>query len=114
MTCTGSHTVSQAEIDAGGDLSNIATADSDQTGQVTDTVSIPIQQNAGIAIDKTSTTTLITAAGQIVPYSYLVSNTGNVTLRSEERRVGKECRSRCPATTLTDDGNMTCHGSHKD
>jgi len=43
MTCTGSHTVTQAEFDAGGNLTNIATADSDQTGPATDTVVIPIR-----------------------------------------------------------------------
>ena len=47
MTCTGSHTVTQADIDAGGNLTNIATADSDQTDPgVTDTLSIPIQPPA--------------------------------------------------------------------
>ncbi len=34
----------------------------------------------GLTIDKTSTTTEVTAAGQVVAYSYLVTNTGNVTL----------------------------------
>jgi uncharacterized repeat protein (TIGR01451 family) len=42
MTCTGSYTVTQADINAGGNLSNVATADSDQTEPVTDTHSIPV------------------------------------------------------------------------
>src|SRR5205823_3843764 len=112
MTCTGSHTVSQAEIDAGGNLANLATADSDQTRSETGRVGIPIQQNAGIAIDKTSTTTLITAAGQIVPYSYLVSNTGNVTLTGITVTDDKVASVSCPATTLAVGANMTCTGSH--
>ena len=31
MTCTGTHTVTQAEMTAGGNLVNTVTADSDQT-----------------------------------------------------------------------------------
>src|SRR5436190_577162 len=80
MTCTAQHTVTQAEIDAGGSLTNIATADSDQTSPVQDTLSIPIGQAPALVIDKSSTTTQVTAAGQVAPYSYLVSNNGNVTL----------------------------------
>src|SRR5258705_13848027 len=61
---TCSHTVTQAEIDAGGNLHNLVTADSAESAPDTDTKDIPVSQN---------------------PH-----------LRSEERRVGKECRSRCP------------------
>ena len=36
--------MTQAEFDAGGNLTNVATADSDQTDPVQDTLSIPIQE----------------------------------------------------------------------
>src|SRR5207247_618477 len=75
MTCTGSHTVTQTEINSGGNLVNLATADSDQTGPVTDSGSIPIVQTPGISIAKSSGTTSIDHANQVVPYSYLVTNT---------------------------------------
>jgi len=47
MTCTGSHTVTSAEFSAGGNLTNVATADSDQTSPVQDTLSIPIVKPSG-------------------------------------------------------------------
>jgi hypothetical protein len=41
---TASHTVTQAEIDAGGNIVNTATADSNETGPDTDDASIPVTQ----------------------------------------------------------------------
>ena len=75
-----SHTVSQAELDAGGSLSNTVTADSNESGPDTDTLLIPVSQNPLLEVVKSSTTTSITAAGQVVPYRFAVSNKGNVAL----------------------------------
>ncbi len=79
---TCSHTVTQAEIDAGGNLSNTVTVDSDQTGPKTDTHTIPVTQSPGITVAKSSTTTSITSVGQVVPYVFTLTNSGNVTLTS--------------------------------
>ena len=114
MTCTALRTVTQAEMDAGGDLVNIGIADSNETDAVEDPHSIPIEIDAALTIDKTSTTTLVTAAGQVVDYSYLVTNTGNVTLTGvtvTDVTVDAPGVS-CPTDTLTvapDPGSsMTC------
>src|SRR6266540_1852177 len=114
MTCTASHTVTQAEIDAGGNLSNTGIADSDQTGPAQDSLDIPIAQSASLSIDKSSTTTSITAAGQVVPYSYLVTNTGNVSLTGVTVTDSKADAPgvSCPQTTLAVGANMTCTASH--
>ncbi|MGB6993400.1 MAG: hypothetical protein WBG00_09260, partial [Thermoanaerobaculia bacterium] len=84
ITCTASHTITQADLDTGS-VTNTATATGkDPDGQ--DVVSNPddetvtATQSPALSIDKSSTTTAITAAGQVVPYSYLVTNTGNMTL----------------------------------
>ena len=76
--CT--HTVTQAEVDAGGNLSNTVTADSAESAPDTDTLNIPIAQSPAIDVVKSSTTTSVTAAGQVVPYTFTVTNTGNITL----------------------------------
>src|SRR6266508_1869450 len=114
MTCTASHTVTQAEIDAGGNLSNTGIADSDQTGPAQDSLDIPIAQSASLSIDKSSTTTSITAAGQVLPYSYLVTNTGNVSLTGVTVTDSKADAPgvSCPQTTLAVGANMTCTASH--
>ncbi|MBX7251401.1 MAG: DUF11 domain-containing protein [Candidatus Promineofilum sp.] len=78
------HTVTQAEIDAATgpnpQLHNVVTADSNETPPDTDPWDIPIQYNPGLNVVKSSTTALITAIGQQVPYQFTVTNTGNVTL----------------------------------
>ncbi len=84
MTCTAQHTVTQAEIDGNGggdgDLDNTVTADSNETQPVSDDLEIPIGQSAALDVEKSSTTSSITAAGQVVPYTFTVTNTGNQTL----------------------------------
>ena len=77
---TCSRTVTQADMDAGGNLSNTVTADSAESGPDTDTLNIPITQTATIQVVKSSITTDVTAANQVVPYSLDVTNIGNVTL----------------------------------
>ena len=75
-----SHTVTQAELDAGGNLSNTVTADSNESGPDTDTLVIPISQTPLLEVVKSSTTSSVSAAGQVVPYRFAVSNKGNVAL----------------------------------
>ena len=56
------------------------TADSNETPPDTDTLNIPVVQSPGLNVVKSSTTSSVTAAGQVVPYKFTVTNTGNVTL----------------------------------
>src|SRR5512145_1050036 len=44
LTCPATHVVTQADVDAGSFI-NLATADSDQTAPVTDTVTVSFPQN---------------------------------------------------------------------
>ncbi|PKO00955.1 MAG: hypothetical protein CVU42_02225 [Chloroflexi bacterium HGW-Chloroflexi-4] len=77
---TCDHTVTQAEVDAGGNLSNTVTADSNESESDTDSLSIPISQDPQIEVVKDSITTAITTVNQSVPYTFTVSNIGNLTL----------------------------------
>src|SRR4029079_9391528 len=81
ITCTASHTITQDDLDAGS-FFNQACVDDGAGGadEACDDVTTPGTQNPAITIDKASTTTLVTTVGQVVPYTYLVTNTGNVTL----------------------------------
>jgi hypothetical protein len=67
----------------------------------------------GMTLDKTSTTTQVTASGQVIPYSYLVTNTGTsvlsgITLTDDNT----DAPPSCPATTLAVAASMTCIGQH--
>ncbi|WP_291939928.1 hypothetical protein [Limnohabitans sp.] len=84
---TASHVVTQAEIDAGGNITNVATADSNQTDPDTDDASVPVAQAPAIAIDKAIVNVsggngngTLDAVGDVINYAIVVSNPGNMTL----------------------------------
>jgi hypothetical protein len=111
LSCTASHTIIQADIDAGS-FNNEACVDATGATRACDDVTTPGTQNPHLAIDKGSTTTVVTAAGQLVPYTYLVTNAGNVTLTGITVTDDEVAMVSCPATTLAPDASMTCSGSH--
>ncbi|WP_416558899.1 beta strand repeat-containing protein [Limnohabitans sp. yimb22184] len=81
-TWTGTHVVTQADIDAGGYIVNVATADSNQTGPDTDDASVMVEQTAALNIVKDASVAggTANAAGEVIDYTIAVSNTGNQTL----------------------------------
>ena len=82
-TCTAFHTVTQAELDAGGSVRNIVTATTAQGAGGTDDLIIPIVQSPALTIVKSITSgDPYDSVGDTVTYSYTVTNTGNVTISS--------------------------------
>ena len=75
-----SYTATQGDLDTNGDgdgaIENIATADTNETGEVSDDADVPIEQIGGISLDKTSDTTYVTGAADVT-YTYTLTNTGN-------------------------------------
>ncbi|MBK7221660.1 MAG: DUF11 domain-containing protein [Saprospiraceae bacterium] len=77
-----SYTVSQADIDAGANLVNTASVTTTQVpGPTTDTATTPVSQTPSLTItkDQTGGPNPITAAGQTINYTIVVTNTGNQT-----------------------------------
>ena len=74
--------------------------DTDQTAPQTDDATTTIAQSPALAVDKTSTTTSVTEADQAMPYTFTVTNTGNVTLSAlhRQRPAGGTATSARPAT----------------
>jgi len=68
--------------------------------------------NPAMTVVKSSTTSGLSAPAT-VPYSYLVTNTGNVTLTNISLSDDNDQNDMsCPATTLAPAANMTCTASH--
>ena len=108
-SCTYTEVISQAGTVP---FVNVATLTYDNAGNDVlsndSTVNFP-----GMSLDKSSTTTLITAAGQIVPYSYLITNTGTSVLTGITLVDNKtDAPPSCPSTTLAVSTSMTCTGQH--
>ena len=111
MTCTASHTITQADIDAGSYL-NTSCVDAAGATQACDSEDVPAGSSPALSIAKTVTgvdadTTppfSVDAAGDVIWYSILVTNTGNQTLTgvsvTDPRIANLDCD---PATA----GNQT-------
>ncbi|WP_310148833.1 Ig-like domain-containing protein [Luteimonas sp. 3794] len=116
-TCTGTHTITQAEVDAG-EVLNTATATGTPPGGGT-TTSPPDEEDVTLDIEpsltivKTAGTPSGNIAGSTIGYSFLVTNTGNVTITNiaiDDSQL--DAAAVCPATTLAPGASTTCTGVH--
>ncbi|MGL5011112.1 MAG: DUF7507 domain-containing protein, partial [Paracoccaceae bacterium] len=98
-TCSGTYTITQADIDRGS-LTNVANAvgtpDFGVLGTRTAQLTLPgPTRNPAITLDKATTATAFGNAGTTVPYTFRVQNTGNVTLTNvvvtDPRLPGLSC-----------------------
>ena len=81
-TYTINYTTTQSDIDAGVNLVNTASVTTTQVpGPTTDTATTPVTQSPSLTItkDQTGGPNPITAAGQTINYTIVVTNTGNQT-----------------------------------
>jgi len=138
MTCTGSYTVTQDDINSGGniDLGDPADGDNDairneacvvttETGEDCDTEDVPVDENPALQIVKTVSSitstdgadgeTSVDAAGDVINYSMVVTNTGNQTLTNvqvTDPLVGDLVCDPALGSSLVPGATMTCTGSY--
>ncbi|AKC86671.1 hypothetical protein WQ53_07755 [Pseudoxanthomonas suwonensis] len=122
VTCTASYTVTQADIDAG-QVTNTARA------QVTPPDGIPLLTNEddavvtatavpGLSLEKAATPTSVSAVGDTIDYTFLVTNTGGVTVNAlvvtetAFSGSGTVPAPTCAVTTLAPAASTTCTASY--
>ena len=104
MVCTGTYTLTQADIDAGR-VDNTGTADSDQTSPTDAPNQVPVTQVPALTLVKQGALDMTVVApadradaGDRVVYTLTATNVGNVDAdrrdgeRSEARRCSAACR----------------------
>ena len=96
---TASHTVTQAEMDAGTNLVNLAIADTNETEASQDEVATEILQAPDLTITKVANVDFVDEAGDIILYTIRVENEGNITLD------GVTVLDDMLVSTLTNDAN---------
>ncbi|MFG3479935.1 hypothetical protein ACGF3K_32595 [Streptomyces sp. NPDC047980] len=122
MTCTASYTVTQADVDRG-TVANTAVASGTPAGggpAVTATASdtVTADRNPSLRLSKSAEPETVTAAGQLVEYAHVVTNTGNVTLTGIDvtetafSGTGTDPDVSCPGTTLAPGQSMNCTATY--
>ena len=108
--------MTQADIDAGSVTNHASATGTPASGTLTpatDEATADATQTPALTIDKTSTTTEVTAVGQVVPYSYTVRNTGNVALSGLTLADDNtDAVPVCPVTSLAPGASTTCTAVH--
>jgi uncharacterized repeat protein (TIGR01451 family) len=118
-TCTASYVTTQSDVDAGRIL-NSATAQGTPPGSSTPVVSPPSAvtvdgaRQPGINVVKSANPTSFSKAGTLIYYSYLVTNTGNVSLTAVQINDPMQELSEilCPATILAPGASETCTATY--
>jgi uncharacterized repeat protein (TIGR01451 family) len=113
-TCTATYTLTQADVDAGVVDNTATVTGTDPNGTdvtSTDSTSTPIESTPSIDLVK-QVDAVGSAAGDTIEYSFLVTNTGNVTLSDiviDDPLVGPVS---CLLTTLAPGDSMTCTATY--
>ena len=122
-TCPATHTITQADLD-GGSVVNIATGSGQpptppggpvppRVSDVSSAVTVPGTPQPALTIVKATTSTTYDTVGQVVPYTFTVTNTGNVTLTAVAvTDPNTDAAPVCSPTTLTPTEVANCTGRH--
>jgi uncharacterized repeat protein (TIGR01451 family) len=124
VSCTATYRVAQADLDAGA-VNDTATASAKQPGgepvdSPPSTVSVPAAPAAGLTLVKATTVTTVTRAGQIVPYTFTVTNSGNQTMTglavtdtvAPPSDPANLSAVDCPRTALAPAESVTCTATY--
>jgi uncharacterized repeat protein (TIGR01451 family) len=115
MTCTHTHITTQADVDAGSIKNAVIATGTPPTGpDVTDEAEETVAggRTPGIEITKNASPQRYARPGQVIGYTYVVTNIGNMTLHNvtvTDNRLGPIT---CPHTTLAPGASMSCHATH--
>jgi uncharacterized repeat protein (TIGR01451 family) len=119
VQCTASHTVTQADID-GGSVVNVATATVDSVDSNQDTETVNAVQNNSVTLVKGASPATYDTVGEVISYTYDVSNSGNTTLAGPATVADDQETVTCPALTTIGDNDsdldvgetVQCTASH--
>lgn len=121
VTCTAAYTVTQDDMDAGSFANTaVAAAELDGAGILSSSSSaqVTVNQDPSLTLTKSANLASVGAAGQSITYSFLVANSGNVTINgidvSETAFTGSGSLSAitCPATSLAPGIDLTCTATY--
>jgi uncharacterized repeat protein (TIGR01451 family) len=84
VSCTASYTLTQADVNQGSVTNEAAAAGDPPDGETLvsplTSARVPAAQEPQLTMTKTANPSVVSGAGEIVTYSFMMENTGNVTL----------------------------------
>jgi len=117
INCTASHTITQADIDAGSFYNQACTDDG--TGPAASKcadVTTPATQSPALSITKVATESGFSAVGDVIHYTIQAKNTGNVTLTNvtvtDSQVSNLSCSPSVPVASLAVGATINCTASH--
>jgi uncharacterized repeat protein (TIGR01451 family) len=122
--CTATYTVTQADIDAGKVTNTAAAVGKSPTGQPVvsppSSAQVTAEQVSELALVKSASPSAPSSfrSGQVVTYSFQVTNTGNTTIHDLAIRdtafscTGTRPTISCPTTTLAPGASTTCTATY--
>ena len=118
VTCTASDTVSQEDLDAGSVTNNASASATPPTGTTltppADSVTIDADQQPALSLLKTASRSQVDRVGDVIDYSYTVTNAGNVTITDPvsitDDRISVSCPA-LPSTGLAPGASLSCTGT---
>ncbi len=115
LECTATYALTQADVDAG-HVANVATASgTPPTGSLvtaSDATDTEIAAEPGIDLDVTAGTPSGDSAGSALPYNFVVTNTGNVTVDRVTVDAPPMGEVSCPASSLAPAEATNCAASY--
>lgn len=122
ITCTATYTLTQTDVNAG-TVSNTATASAVAPSganpvSLPSTVAVTIPANPSLTISKTGTLEGEGVAGDLINYSFEVTNAGNVTIEdvaiaeTEFSGTGEVSTITCDSTALGSGGSTFCSATY--
>ena len=116
MTCTATHLVTQADLDAG-HYANQACVDDGPGGAARVCASRDVAGTAtpAITLTKSAAPKTYEAVGQVITYTLVATNTGTVTLSNvsiADPKLGSLTCTPAQPTTLAPGAKLSCNGSH--
>ncbi|HEX6354083.1 DUF7507 domain-containing protein [Actinophytocola sp.] len=122
VICTATYTIVQADVDAGG-IDNDATATGTPPSgpaveSPSDEVRLPATRRPQLTVTKTADKQTVTTTGEVITYSFLVTNSGNVTMTDIDVRdtefsgTGALSPVTCPVSSLVPGETTTCTATY--
>jgi len=117
INCTASHTIGQADLDAGSFFNKACVDDgAGPAAEACADVTTTGTQNPHLKITKVATETTYSAVGDVIHYTIVATNDGNVTLHNvlvtDPNASNLTCTPSNPVASLAPGGTINCTANH--